>query len=259
MLPQVRPFVRQVWAALAAPRPAKTMNLIYLKQVASALYWLFTLTDLTAGGLTRLVHAADRHRWGSVLVTDASLWGGGALLWDSWQSYEAAEPAKEFIQLRWTAQHEALIAGEVGRPDHQASFEMLMMVLALRTWTSENTRGQITMVGDAAGCLGDLVALRAKTTVLNNLIKEAALHLAPLGLDMQAVHIWGVNNIMADELSRWTADGLPPSWLNAQTRRRTEFTSDPRRWRHCSTSVAEVQKLIKNMKHRMLNEDEGHV
>ena len=233
LLPQVRPFVRQVWGALAAPRSAKAKHLVYRKQVASALHWLLTLADVAEGGLSRTVHAADKHKWGLVIVTDASPWGGGALLWSSWQAYDKNEPANEFIQVEWTALHERLVMGKVGLPEHQASFEMLMMILALRTWTDHHTRGTVTMVGDAAGALCDLVAMRAKTVVLNNLIKEAALHLAPLGLDVQGLHIWGVNNEMADQLSRWTASGARPSWLTSSTKKRIATTAQPQFWRHC--------------------------
>ncbi len=48
---------------------------------------------------------------------------------------------------------ERLGSGEIGLPDFQASWEALMMVVALRTWTNEETRGIITIVGDASGVI----------------------------------------------------------------------------------------------------------
>ena len=111
------PFVRQIWGALASLRPAKTKNLVFKKQVVSALHWLLTLADCMEGGLTRTVHAWERHLWTMVIVTDASPWGGGALMWQTWDSYQKDKPADEFMQLQWTPLHESPIAGQIGVPD----------------------------------------------------------------------------------------------------------------------------------------------
>ena len=60
------------------------------------------------------------------------------------------------------------------------------------------TTGKVTTIGDAAGVIGDLVAMRARAKVVNNLVKEAALHLAPLGLELEGVHVWAEQNTWAD-------------------------------------------------------------
>ena len=70
---------RQVWGALAAPRPRGKEHLVYKKQIAPALTWLRTLAEKNTNNLTRIIHAADRNLDGPTIVTDASPWGGGAL------------------------------------------------------------------------------------------------------------------------------------------------------------------------------------
>ena len=240
LLPQVRPFFKQVWGALAAARTSSKKNLIYVKQFRPAAEWLLSLAEDNPGGLSRRVYAEDRGRWGPTIVCDASPWGGGALFWHTRKEYESNADAAHFIQLRWSQGHEKLVNGTVGKPDFQAAWEALMLVLAIRTWTSKDTRGKITIIGDASGVIGDIVAMRAKSPVINNFIKEAALHLAPLGLELFGIHIWSEKNDKADELSRVAEDGVLPTWLTAsQTARSSPTTPDPQMWRQCNARVAE--------------------
>ena len=138
------------------------------------------------------------------------------------------------IQLAWDERHEKLISGEIGEPGHQANWEALMMVIAMRTWIDERCRGVVTIVGDASGVLGDVVAMRAKSETVNDLIKELALHIAPYGLEVQGLHIWSERNVLADTLSR-VANGVKmPPWLDEMgVRRAAPVSPEPRWWQHC--------------------------
>ena len=119
LLPQVRPFYKQVWGALAAPRKGDKAHLVYVKQFRPALVWLLSLAESNQNGLSRKVYAEDRDRWGPTLLCDASPWGGGALYWHTREDYENNLEAAYFLQLRWTAEHENLIKGMIGKPDFQ--------------------------------------------------------------------------------------------------------------------------------------------
>ena len=57
---------------------------------------------------------------GPTLMCDASPWGGGALYWHTREDYENNSEAAHFLQLRWTAEHEHLVKGKIGKPDFQA-------------------------------------------------------------------------------------------------------------------------------------------
>ena len=221
LLPQLRPFYRQFWGALAAPGHDKKKELVYVRQVEPSVKWLMELAKANNHGFSRTVCVAERGYWGPTMAADASPWGGGALLWLSWPAYARNEEPSHYLMVEWDASHEKLISGKIGTPDHQASWEALMYVLALRTWVSMHTKGQVTIIGDASGVIFDLVAMRAKSVVVNNLLKEAAMHLAPLGLDLFGVHIWSERNTAADELSRASRERRLPAWLARSSAQRT--------------------------------------
>ena len=235
LLPQVRPFYRQIWGALAAPRQEGRRHLIFKKQIITALYWLMTLADKHVEGLTRKIFADDQNLYGVTIISDASPWGGGALLWPSWASYSADEPASQYLQIVWNSNHERLISGKIGLPDFQADWEALMIVIALKTWTSAGTRGMVTVIGDASGVISGMIAMRARATGINNLIREAALHLAPFGLTLEGLHVWAEHNTQADELSRLKNSKSTPSWLQTDTTKKATPTScEPQAWPHCT-------------------------
>ena len=105
-----------------------------------------------------------------------------------------------------------------------------MFLLALREWARPGLRGKITIVGDAEGILGSLTAFRSDDPIINNISKEVALVLAPLGFELAAIHIWGEENVMADDLSRiCQGQGIPfRLWqipeVQVAARRRSEWT-----------------------------------
>ena len=61
--------------------------------------------------------------------------------------------------------------------------------------------------------LHDVVKFRARGPILNESIGEAALHLAPLGLDVRAAHVWTPRNKICDVLSRMREKSILPVQL----------------------------------------------
>ena len=80
------------------------------------------------------------------------------------------------------------------------------------------------MVGDAEGILFDLIQMRGKSPVINEVAKELALYLAPLGKDLSGMHIWGAQNKIADDLSRLSeakGESKIVDWLQWTSSRRS--------------------------------------
>ena len=83
--------------------------------------------------------------------------------------------------------------------------------------------GSLAIMGDALGVVHDAQKFRAKDAVLNSIMAELALIIAPMGhdlravrkdqswkgLDIRATHIWSERNDVCDQLSR-LAPGVPP-------------------------------------------------
>ena len=60
----------------------------------------------------------------------------------------------------------------------------------------------IILVGDALGVWYGLVRMKAKAAKVNEIAKELAFHLAPLGHELIGIHVWSEVNVLADALSR---------------------------------------------------------
>ena len=57
-------------------------------------------------------------------------------------------------------------------------------------------------MGDARGVLHGAQKFKANVGVLNLIMAEAALILAPMGRDIRAIHLWTQRNVTCDRLSR---------------------------------------------------------
>ena len=73
--------------------------------------------------------------------------------------------------------------------------------------------GSVAILGDALGVLHDARKFRAKDPVLNEIMAELALIVAPLGLELQAMHLWTQRNRTCDALSRLTSTSTVPEEL----------------------------------------------
>ena len=115
---------------------------------------------------------------------------------------EIDEDPYEIHPIRLTQEDEQLLITERGDPAHQATWEAFMALLAIRHFVSPTTRGRIILVGDALGMWCGLVRMKAKAAKVNEIAKELALHLAPLGHELIGIHVWSEVNVLADALSR---------------------------------------------------------
>ena len=77
-----------------------------------------------------------------------------------------------------------------------------MALLAIRHFVSPTLRGRIILVGDAFGVWYSMVRVTARSPKINEIAKELALHLAPMGHELVGFHVWSEVNVMADALSR---------------------------------------------------------
>ena len=217
--PQVKPFIRQIWAAMAAPVQSSSSslpvvhkfkrgtkgappNLAYRKQIAAFLHWLGLFALGNQGGFSKHFYLEDRFRDGVVLVCGASLWGGGAACWASASEYYNKVPPLAYLSVKWTSRHERLLNVVIGDPTHQGTLEAYTFLLAVTKWATESTRGRVVVVGDALGAMRGVITLSAKSEIVSKIAMELALHLAPLCLSLAGIHIWGEANELADALSR---------------------------------------------------------
>jgi hypothetical protein len=201
IVPRILPFIRQIVGALAATTADRKGNeLVYLKQVQSALEWILKLANGFNVGLSRAHDLADRHAPGIYIEVDASPKGGGAVLWAN-QGCREDRPPDEYFSVTWTPEHAKLIRGVIGDPGSQAVWEAFAFLLAVKLWVNQIS-GPIVVAGDAEGMLCDLIQLRGKSQAINEIAKEIALHLAPQGRDLAGLHLWGERNTTADHLSR---------------------------------------------------------
>ena len=93
-----------------------------------------------------------------------------------------------------------------------------MMLLALKQWIDQGVHGIVSVVGDAEGVLGALTRLRSPDNVINAIAMELALWLAPRGLAVEGLHIWGEENTAADQLSRLSQGAAIPGHLTRVSR-----------------------------------------
>ena len=73
-----------------------------------------------------------------------------------------------------------------------------MALLAIRHFVTPKTRGRTILVGDALGVWYGLVRMKARATKVNEIAKELALHLAPLGHELVGIHVWSEVNVLAE-------------------------------------------------------------
>ena len=114
------------------------------------------------------------------------------------------------IRVHWSDEDCALLRAEVGDPGSQATFEAYMFLLAVRHFVTAGLRGRVTVVGDALGVWYSLVKLASRSTVVNEIAKELALYLAPLGHEVRGIHVWSELNGVADALSRVASGAAMP-------------------------------------------------
>ena len=131
-----------------------------------------------------------------------------------------SQPFMTYWQGEWSAADLSTVQVQSGDPAGQARLEAFTLLVSIFLWRQifSEAQGRLAIVGDALGMLHDALKLRAKDPVLNSIMCELALVLAPTGQSIQGAHIWSERNSICDELSRMTEGTLPPRSLASTTR-----------------------------------------
>ncbi len=222
LLPQLGAFCRMLWAALYL-YPGESW--VYTKQVATALNWLRAFCHMQASPLQRRCRTPAQYY--TCLTFDGSPWGGGATLQCGVSTLEARHqhPIATYWRRTWTPSDELRIKGKIGEAASQARWEAYALLKAVHAWLPllRVSEGRVVVCGDAAGVLYDAVKFKAKDTTINMIMAELALLVAPLGLEIETMHIWSEWNHVADYLSRpaVAAQDPPPELQGVPS------TSDP--------------------------------
>ncbi len=201
LLPQLSPFCRMLWAALYL-YPGESW--VYTKQVATALKWLRAFCHMQASPLQRRCRTPANYL--TCITFDGSPWGGGATLQCGVNPLQTRHqhPIATYWRRTWTVADATIIGGKIGDAASQARWEAYALLKAVHAWIPllQVSEGRVIMCGDAAGVLYDAIKFKARDTTINLMMCELALLVAPLGLDIETMHVWSEWNRVADYLSR---------------------------------------------------------
>ena len=156
------------------------------------------------------------------ILCDASTTGLGACLVED-------GTATECFHDELTVADEKVLGHRRGSSDGQQAWESLVILVALRIWSSKWRGRRITLrvASDSVTALTALVKMKATGHGPAVVARELALDIAEALYDPSVVeHIPGVSNVAADWLSRAekrSSSPMPPSLRNAS------FISVPRR------------------------------
>ena len=144
-LPQLKPFVRQLWASLYKDRSDDEEELVYKRQVWPASTWLRKFHQEHQQVLVRHLYMADRLLDGVVLEVDASTTGGGATCGVGARRAALRNPPVAFVVTKWTKEDEELLGTQRGDPAHQATCEAFMVLLAIHHFVTAEVRRRIVL------------------------------------------------------------------------------------------------------------------
>ena len=199
---------------------------VYKRQVWPALSWLRMFHEHRRGDLVRHLFLVDQTLDGLVWSTRARL----EVERHVGMAIEADRVAsRAFVTTEWTTEDESLLFTKRGDPAHQATWEAFMALLAIRHFVTPKARGRIILVGDALGVWYGLVRMKARATKVNEIAKELALHLVPLGHELAGIHVWSEVNVLEDALSRIGNRTTVPKGLR-HVRRETLRSWGPPDW-----------------------------
>ena len=217
IIPELRPFVRCLWAAVAAAEGAWVPT----RRMDHALRWLAAVYAAVGpqGGMRRTYTAVEAAgRAPLEVTTDASPHGIGAVA-----SYRGRPLA--YLTGPITQQDAERFGTCVGRHNDQALWEALAIVVAVRTFGPIAEAGAaggarpILVHSDSTAALGALGKLSSPDQRVNAVARELAYSSAARQWRIDFAHLAGVDNGLADDLSRGR---VPPELLGA---RRLELES----------------------------------
>ena len=216
LVPVIRPFLTEMYGALYRRTNAAVGNTIWTKQIAHAISWLIAFLDESEAKLERTFDLITYRGQGKqvCICLDASPWGLGGFLVEessiiSWFACAIGTEEQEILQIS-TAESAA-----------QQVVEALVVLVALRGWKHRwvHQRIELRVKSDSISAL--VLCLNLKTRGHGTCIvaREIALDVAHSEYRPHvAQHIPGVDNIIADALSRKYAPGYTftmPTCLDA--------------------------------------------
>ena len=149
-------------------------------------------------------------------MVDASPWGLGAYL-------QINGVITEYAFGPVTSDDEAILGIKAGGSEGQQCWEALVVLAALRLWSSMWRERRITLEvkGDSVTALTMLINMKADGWGTSVIAREVALDIAEaLYEPMVGAHVPGISNIIADTLSRPDniEKHLPPALAHARRR-----------------------------------------
>ena len=120
----------------------------------------------------------------------------------------------------WSDEELRVLQVDRGAPSGQARLEAYTLLVSVWCWRRllAETNGGFAIIGDALGVVYDALKLRASDRVLNSVMGELALVLAPMGKHLSGAHVWSERNTTCDKLSRMTEADEVPAELRSVTR-----------------------------------------
>jgi hypothetical protein len=230
LVPTLRPFLGEMYAALYSSASGPAGNTVWTKQIRHAVTWLIAFLTESEGLLERTFSLATFQGHGKqvTMCLEASPWGlGGYLVEDntitSWFSCGISDVEEEILQI------------SVAESAAQQVVEALAVLVALRGWKDRwmHERIQLRVKSDSISALVLTLNLKTSGHGTSIVARELALDIAHSEYRPSiAEHIPGVENVIADALSRRLAPGFtfvfPPCLLNVPelklpTRRRDYY------------------------------------
>ena len=133
----------------------------------------------------------------TVVYFDASLWGGGAVLYEE-------SVAQQWMEVPWTEIDLTALGLTAGNPADQTAFEYLMLFLVLDAWADRARRHGLAILGDNVAALQCAVSLRGRGP-LNAISREISWRRLRRNWWYSVGHIPSEDNVFADALSRTAA------------------------------------------------------
>ena len=231
-----RPFLRDLWAAVAAATASASesapQGFVWTKQIQQQLLWFQQFLSSETGPIRR-VFTLDAYLRRGAQVTmgfDASPWGiGGWLRVDGQIVSYFADGV--------TTQDQEILHVEVGSSSAQQVLEGLAILVGLRAWRTHwlTSRASLSVQSDNVAALSAVSNMRAHSLALNCLARELAFDLGEASfLPDEVLHVPGVCNGLADKLSRKHQPGR--TWDLPHVLRQTPAVAPPlrdRRWYRC--------------------------
>jgi hypothetical protein len=218
LIPTIRPFVSQMYGALYSSCNGPTESSVWTKQVEHSLTWLLAFLHESDSKLERHFDLQTYLGRGTevVLCLDASPWGlGGFLVEDNRiQGWFACGLGTEEQSILRITQAESAA---------QQVVEALVVLVALRAWKSRWVHQRVVLRVKSDNISALVMCLKLKTDGYGTgiIARELALDIASSEYKPQiAEHIPGVDNVIADPLSRRFQPGanfqLPPCLRTAE-------------------------------------------